>query len=390
MSIRMNDMSKPVVHAGSQAQNMGDDEGASLLDLLKALSEAKWVFLLIAVLGTAMALVYALNVQRFYSATTVIMPPQQQQSSAASALAQLGALSGMVGAGGNKSPDELYMALFKSRSLQDALIKRFKLQSRYETKAMTDARMVLGYRVALSSDKKAGLISVSVDDPDAEFAAALANGHVDELRKLLSTLAVTEAQQRRVFFEQQLSKTQDALSAAELNFRKLQTQSGMVVTQSLADAGVRAAVELRAQIATREVQLQALSRFATPANPAALQMAAELAALRQQLNKVEGGSGVQGAVDDRGLAAVKAFRDMKVQEAELEALFKQYELAKMDESREGPLLQQVDVAVAPEFPAKPKRSNIVIAGAIVSVIVGAIVAIARTFSRRKKSTSVKP
>lgn len=381
----MNHSSNPEGVARSSAMVDHGDEGVSLFELLGALNEQRWVFLLISVAGTALALTYALNVQRVYSATTVIMPPQQQNSAGA-ALAQLGALSAVAGIGaGNKSPDELYLALLKSRTLQDALIKKLKLQEKYNIKTMTDTRLLLSYRVSLASDKKAGLISINADDPDAQFAAQLANAHVDELRTMLAKLAVTEAQQRRMFFEQQMIKTQADLNKAELNFRKLQAESGMVVTQSLAEAGVKAGVELHAQIASREVQLQALSRFATAQNPEALKVSAELNALRQQLNKLERGSGTDTMLDARGLEAVKAFREMKTQEAGLEALIKQYELAKMDEARDGPILQQVDVAEAPEFPSKPKRSSIVIAGAVASGILGAIAAIARAFARRRQA-----
>ncbi|MFT3858164.1 MAG: Wzz/FepE/Etk N-terminal domain-containing protein [Aquabacterium sp.] len=373
---------------GINASRVEDGDGVSLLDLIKALNEQRLLFGLIWVLGVSAALAYALTVQRFYSATTVILPPQQQQSAAASALAQLGALSGVAGlAAGSKSSDELYLALLRSRSLQDDMIKRLGLLQRYEVKTMTDARMVLSFRVSLSSDKKAGLITIAADDPDAAFAAKLANAHVDALRNMLASLAVTEAQQRRMFFEQQVRKTQADLDQAELTFRKVQAQSGMVVTQALAESGIKAGVDLRAQIASREVQLQAMSRFATERNPEMMKLAAELGALRQQLNRLEGGEQAQGGLGTRGFAAVKAYREMKVQEAALEALIKQFEIAKMDESRDGPLLQQVDVAVPPEYPTKPKRSNIVIAGAAIAALCAAAVALWRAMGRRGRSVA---
>ena len=75
--------------------------------------------------------------------------------------------------------------------------------------------MELTGNVRIASGKD-GLISVEVDDKDPKFAANLANAHVEELRNLLGRLAVTEAQQRRLFFEKQLQLTKENLAKADL------------------------------------------------------------------------------------------------------------------------------------------------------------------------------
>ena len=90
--------------------------------------------------------------------------------------------------------------------MQDALIDRFKLQERYETKFKSDTRLALTASTRASSGKD-GLITVEIDDKEPEFAAELANAHVDELQKLLARLAVTEAQQRRAFVKSSLIKS---------------------------------------------------------------------------------------------------------------------------------------------------------------------------------------
>ena len=202
----------------------------------------------------------------------------------------------------------------------------------------------------------------------------MANLHVDELRVLLGRLAVTDAQQRRMFYEQQIKKVQAELAEAEQSFRQAKAHSGMQVTAVLAESGVRASAELRGQIAAREVQMSAMSRFATAQNPDVQRLGSELSALRGQLAKLEQGSGVIEASTPLQQQAVKSYRDVKVQEAMLEVLIKQYELARVDEAKEGPLLQQLDVATAPERKAKPKRASIVLAAAFVGLFLGALLA----------------
>jgi tyrosine-protein kinase Etk/Wzc len=376
----MNDTTTPSVP-------VPDEDEISLLDLATALGEEKATLFAIPLLTTLVAVVVSLLMTPIFTAKTVVMPPQQQQSGAAAALASLGGLAGLAGAAGAiKSPDEMYVALLGSNNLQNRLIADLKLQERYEAKTLTDTRAALKAQVRFSADKKSGLLNIEADDKDPAFAAELANRHVAELRTMLGRLAVTEAQQRRVFYEQQIQKTQDKLAVAEVAFRAAKEKSGMQVTSVLAETGVRASAELRGQIAAREVQLQAMSRFATAQNPDTQRIASELAALRAQLNKTEQGSGEsKAAASPLHQEAVKSYRDVKVQEAMLEVLIRQYELARVDEAKEGPLIQQVDEAVAPERRSKPKRAQIVLVAAFAGLFLGVLVAFVRRALKKAQS-----
>ena len=364
------------------------DDEISLIDLAIALGEEKKTLFAVPAITTTLALVVSLLTTPIFTAKTVMLPPQQQQSGAASALASLGGLAGLAGAAvGIKSPDEMYVAFMQSEGLQNAVIKRLSLQERYNAKTLTDTRTALKSLVRISSDKKTGLITIEADDKDPAFAAQLANVQVEELRNLLGRLAVTDAQQRRMFYEQQIKKVQEELAAAEQSFKQAKEKSGMQVTSVLAESGVRASAELRGQIAAREVQLQAMSRFATPQNPDMQRISSELSAMRGQLAKLEqgGGGDVQGSTSQQD--AVKSYRDVKVQEAMLEVLIKQYELARVDEAKEGPLLQQVDVAAAPERKSKPKRATIVLMAAFAGLFLGVLIAFARRVLRNAKNAN---
>src|SRR5690606_25295031 len=147
-----------------------------------------------------------------YTAVTVILPPQQQQSAAMSLLQGLGALGGLAGAtAGLKNPSDQYVSFVKSRSVSDALVKRFDLKQRYEKEFTEDALKALDDRTRVFNGKD-GLIVIEVDDHEPRFSAQLANGYVEELGRLLSRLAVTEAQQRRAFFERQIEQVKKKLN----------------------------------------------------------------------------------------------------------------------------------------------------------------------------------
>ena len=353
-----------------------DEDEISLLDLLIALGEEKLTLLMTPLLTALTAVAAVLWMTPTFTAKTVMMPPQQSQSAASSALASLGALAGLAGgAAGIKTPDEMYIAFMHSDSLQNSIIQKLQLQERYGAKTLTDTRAALKNSVKVTSDKKSGLLTLEADDKDPVFAAQLANLYVDELRSLLSKLAVTEAQQRRVFYDQEIKKVQQELGNSESIFRDAKQKSGMQVTAVLAESGVRASAELRAQIASREVQLQALSRFATPQNPDMQKISSELSAMRAQLKKLEQGEG-QGSSHNNPTQqiAVQSYRDIKVQEAKLDILIRQYELARMDEAKEGPLIQQLDVALPPERKSKPNKRSIVLIAAFAGLFAGVVIA----------------
>ena len=350
-----------------------------MIDLAIALGEEKKTLFAVPLFTTSVAIVVSLIMTPVFTAKTLMMPPQQQQSSAASALASLGALAGLAGgAAGVKSPDEMYIAFMESESLQNSIIKKMNLQTRYEAKTLTDTRAGLKGAVKITSDKKSGLISIEATDKDPLFAAQLANLYIDELHNLLGRLAVTDAQQRRVFYEDQIKKTQADLVNAESRFRLANEKSGMQMTSILAETSLRANAEMRGQIAAKEVQLQAMSRFETTQNPDVQKLTSEMSALRQQLSKLESGSGnTTSAVNPMQQEASQAYRDIKVQQAMLEVLIKQYEIARVDEAKEGPLVQQVDPATPPERRSKPKRSLIVLVSALGGLFLGVLAAFVR-------------
>ncbi len=349
-------------NATSNAQasmgEMQDDDEISLLDLLQVIVDNLRLLVLGPLVCGLTALGISFAIAPTFTAKTQFLPPQQQQSSAASMLASLGALGGLAGAAtGLKSPADQYIAFMKSVSVQDALIERFKLVEKYEAKLKTDARMALTGSVRIASGKD-GLISVEVDDKDPKFAADLANAHVEELRNLLGRLAVTEAQQRRMFFEKQLAQTKDNLAKADLALKSSGINSS--VLKSSPASAVEAVARLKAGISVQEVKLGTMRNYLTESSPDFKQALSELASLKSQLTKAEREEPASQGTSDY----VARYREFKYQETMFELFAKQFELAKVDESREGAVIQVLDVAEPPERKAKPKKAMIAIISAL--------------------------
>jgi tyrosine-protein kinase Etk/Wzc len=248
--------------------------------------------------------------------------------------------------------------------------------------------------VAILADKKSGMLLVDAQDKDPEFAAQLANAQVKELNVILSRLAVTEAQQRRVYYEQQIIKTQTKIPQLELEYKEAQKSSGLELASLLSEAGT-----LPGQIAAKELQLQVLSRFATAQNPDLKRLAVEISALRAQMAKYElsktdpktselskPGQMAESTKSNFVQKATQSYNTLKIQEALLDGYVKQLELAKVDEAKEGPAVQVVDEARAPEMRAKPERKKLVLAYTVTGLIIAFVLAAFRALLRHIRST----
>ena len=259
----------PVLVADLGTAEFEDDgPSVSLEELLTWLGDGKKLIAWATFAALLVAVAVALVKPVIYTArATLLAPGSQQSGGSAAALAALGSLGGIGASLGAKSPDELYVSLLKSDSVQRSLATRFDLFKRYKVETYEVLRKTLPEHIRIASDKKSGLISVEVDDEEAKFAADLANAHAGEITKVMSRLAVSEAQLRRVFFENQLKDTKENLIKAERDLQRVQEKSGVIVLDKQAEALITGAAQVRAMIAERDVQLKVLRTSATEQNP---------------------------------------------------------------------------------------------------------------------------
>ena len=294
----------------NEAQQSDDDE-INLLDLLIVLARHKKMILSVTFGAALLVAGISMLLPNIYTGTAKILPPQQGQSSTSALLSQLGggALAGAAGGAlGLKDPNALYIAMLKSRNIMEKVARRLDLQKIYDKKTVTDTLKALEMASSISAGKD-GVITVEVDDQDPQRAAALANAYIEELNKLMQTFALTEAAQRRQFFETQMKPTRDKLTDAEITLDK------------------------------------------TP---------------------------------NTSLQYMDALRNLKYQEALYDILARQFEMAKLDEAKDAPLIQVLDKATVPEKKSKPKRSLIVILSALAAFFLAVIWVLVRAAMQRAK------
>ena len=349
----------------------GKVEAASeftILDLLIVLAKHKKLILGLPLAVAVISAGISLALPNAYQATTKLLPPQQPQSGASALLSQLGGAAGLAGMGGLKNPGDLYIGILKSRTVTDNLVARFDLKMRYDTKSQEAARNRLQGSTVIVAGKD-GMITVAVEDQDQKFVAGLANAYVDELQRLTRTLAITEASQRRVFFERQLETAKNNLAKVEMSLKGAMDTRGVISVDSESRAILETAARLKAQVSLKEIQLGSMRAFVTAQNPEFRRVTEELGSLRNELAKLEGGrAGVAQPSENNqaGLDNIQLMRDLKYYQMLYELLAKQYEVARLDEAKEPSLIQVLDPAVEPERKSKPKRALIVLAATLMS------------------------
>ncbi len=373
----------------------------SLRDLFAIMSHRRRQIGFAVAIILLIAVLICLLVPSQYTASTAILPPQQGSSSGSALMAQLGALGSVASMGGSgglglKNPNDLQVAMMKSRTVEDAVIDRFHLMQLYKAKRLSDARKKLESRVAIDNGAKDGLIRLSVTDHDPQRAADMANGYIDIYKAFSATMAVTEASQRRLFFEQQLSQAKDNLARAEEELKKTEQRTGLIQLDSQARATIESVAQLRAQISAKDVQIRAMRSFATGENPD-LQMAEqELAGLQAEQAKMGASGGTsnallvpKGVMQESGLEYVRKVRDVKYYETIFDLLARQFEAAKVDEAKQGAVLQVVDRAIVPDKRSWPTPSLILPAALALGVLLGIAAAFVAEWYERFKRDPVE-
>jgi uncharacterized protein involved in exopolysaccharide biosynthesis len=340
-----------------------DGEGFDLFALLKpALTHWKATLLLVIACG-AIGVGASYAVAPKFTATNTFLPPQSQQNLGGSALALLGSLSGLAGnATATKNSSDEYIGLMESARISDRIIEKFKLMSLWDEQYLERARIRLLKQVAITAGKKDGLMYVAVSDTDPQRAAAMANQYVDELRTLTTTFAVTEAQQRRVFFEELLEKTRDKLAAAQTSLEAGGYSAGALKAEPR-DAAEGYA-RLQAELTAAQVKLQILRHSLANSAPEVQTQQEAVNALTSQIAKLESQDHGQSKSSDY----ISRYREFKYQETLFDLFARQYESARVDESRDGALFQVLDPATPPELKSWPSRSFFGLVGAGIGLL----------------------
>lgn len=322
-----------------------------LIDIVAILMSlvGRWRYLVaVPTVSAILGFAWSYTIPPTYVAKALLLPPSPQAPMGGAALQSLGALANMAGGGSAKSSIDQYVALMQSRSVADKVIATHDLQKVYGTRTMQETRESLAGSVTVVGGKKDGLISVEVEDTDPARAAAMANMFGSELSRLLTSINLNDARQRREFYAHQIQEVREKFEAAQTALGSAVINESTLKTEPRLATDVYAS--LKAQISATEIRIRTMQQVMRDDAPDMKMERTRLNALKEALAR-QGSTSVSGASSDY----VSKLRDFKYQETLLELLAQQFELARLDEGRSLATVQVIDKAVAPERKAKPRR-----------------------------------
>jgi uncharacterized protein involved in exopolysaccharide biosynthesis len=348
--------------------------------------------------------VIAFLLPKHYIATTHLMPPDYgsnlQMALALPALDEGSAGGGGTGSGsggsimglasqflGLSTSGELYIGVIQSETIESHIISKFDLMNLYSAHYLQDAREQLEKRTEVKSDRRSGIISISVEDKSPQRAAAIAQEYVKQLDQVLASVNTSAAHRERVFIEGRLGEVKQELDASAKEFARFSSQNAAIDVPEQAKAMVGAAAELQAELIAAQSELKGLQQIYTDTNVRVKTLQAHVAELQRQVNKF-GGIDVDPTQDGAlekgelypsirqlpllGVKYLDLYRRNKVEEAVFEFLTREFEIAKVEEARELPSVQVLDPAMAPDKKSSPHRLLIMAFGLFLGFAVSSI------------------
>ena len=321
-----------------------------------------------ACVGLIFSILLASRICKF-PATAQLMPPDSSSSGGLASLALPGivkspGLAGLAGMAGDllgaKSSGALFINVLQSRTVEDNLIERYDLRKHYGKQYFEDARDKLESNTVIAEDKKSGVISITVKDRDAKFAAVLTSAYVDELDHVMRQVATSAARRERIFIEQRLADEKQALNNAEEKFSHFSSNNMTLNVPEQTRVMVEASARLQGELIAARAELEGLQQVYTPENTRVRTIQAKINEIERELARMNTGS-PQGSdkagtnpypsiknLPIVGLAWSDLYRDTKIHETVYELLTQQYEVARIQEARELPTVKVLDQAAVPE------------------------------------------
>jgi len=263
--------------------------------------------------------------------------------------------------------------------VQDRLINRFDLRARYGKSTYFEARKKLARFTDIEEDKKSGVITLTVTDYEPKMAAQMANAYVDELNRLAVDLNTSSAHRERQFLEERLATAKQYLGRASAALSQFTTKNSMVDPQNEGRAVMDAAARMQGELMASETELKGLQQIYSDDNVRVRTLKARIAELQSQLRKLVGqGNDAAGQGSLTGSSApypsmhtlpglgsryADLYREAKIQEAVYAFVTQQFEMAKIQEAKELPIVRVMDAGVEPEKRSSPIRS-LIVAGSV--------------------------
>lgn len=352
---------------------------------------------------TAIAIAVSFTLPRRYTATAQLLPPAEESDVFGLSGVLSGGIAGQIGKLrqgmlGSTTASDLIVGILESRTIMTNVALRCSITRYYhiQRNSLESAVRTLKDMTRLRASDD-GIVHIAVEARSGRLAANVANTYICELDTFLRKSNMSRGHKMRTFIEGRLAEAQVSLGVSRDSLRDYQ----MIHRVASIDDETRAAIDeyagLKSQLMLKEAVLAATIEDAADGNPYVTTLQREVASLNEELRRLEvGGStngyGVGFAVPFAALPTVAAeyarlYQKFRVNDEAYVLLYQQYDYAKIMEARDAPAITVLDYAVPPERHSSPKRSVIILAVLLFSLLAGAAYATVQEYFAGMKRTS---
>jgi len=399
-----------IVPANHSESLPGSVDGApDIMRYWRMIRHRKKLVAMVTFAVTMLAMVMSLLTPKSYQSTTLLLPQLEAMHGGGGLAGILASAGGLEGAANNlgislpgapATDVELFMAILKSRTMADALIKKFNLQEVYKTEKMIDTRKRLEAWTSITMSKEKA-VKIVVEDTSPQLAADIANAYVSELDRLNQTLNVSKSAQTRKFLQNQLQEAQKKLHQSEEALKEFQTANRAIAMEAQSQGLFEATAAIQNQIMAQQIELEIKDSFLSQNNPEMERGRSIINELRKQLAALDTGKSGKGmlrgdrlrpaitAVPTLALQYGRLLREVKVQETLYGLLSSEYEQARYQEARDTPTVEILDLAIPAEQKSHPINSVNTLFGGVVGMILSVLLALLLEYRDRRKVGSIE-
>ncbi len=272
----------------------------SLVKKLIILWNGRKLILFTALISFIASGIYAFRLPPVYRAECYFLPPNQDTNRISSLTGnmmtntmtsmtqRIGGVADLAGLPTTVTSGQMIMGILKRNAVLDEIIERFSLMEVYRQEYKSHMRgKLLRDILETQEDNKSGIISIAILDEDPQRAADMANAFVEILQAKMLDLSLSEAVQRRMFFEEQVEKSREALNKAEAEMLAYQNDTGSAMPESQMQVRLLAIKELQQQIVLKNAEISALLTYARQDNPRVKAARSQLETMMQELSRLE-------------------------------------------------------------------------------------------------------
>jgi uncharacterized protein involved in exopolysaccharide biosynthesis len=377
---------------------------------LRLLWESRGLLVRVSGLALLLSAGITLLIPNQYKSTARLMPPDNQSSSglAAAAMAFAGGSGGTGGLGaealgglgglagqllGLKSTSDLLVGVLTSRSVADTIVEKFDLKKVYGARRMDDAWKALESHTSTEVDRKSQIVTIMVTDQDPARATAITAEFIEQLNRRLAEVSTSSARRERVFLEGRLKGVSRDLESAEKEFSQFSSKNSTLDIKEQGKAMVEAAAALQGELIAARSELEGLKQIYADSNVRVRSLEARIAELENEIRRVGGqneGDLLTASANQNdslypsirklpllGVTYADLYRKARVQETVFEMLTQEYEVAKVEEAKEIPMVKVLDPPNLPESKSSPPRTLLTLLGGFIGFVAGATYVFAR-------------